>query len=516
MQQMLIYASVELNNHRDIIDSAWEGLSPDDGRPTPTMNDIANDFGRAYMNEARQESQELFSKMLAVVTPGEDDDIEEGSGLLADHIFAELMADQQFTYIGHWLDFTTFHWAENRLALVNMGCMAHPAAPLIEAWRRLTDIDRRETGIMPQSVLPLGTIKEPPPNLAHLWKLDTQPALGYESETLAYLTGFAPAPRSALVPALPLYMYDSAGGKSLKQGRGAPLSLRLWVEMMLAVPQQRRVFGANTLTLTLRELRDWLWPNGWPSRRDALPRLQLAMFQADQLRIEIPYGKGRTLYRAVSFRGLLPNDAGLDDVIIVDVHPPESSSSGALVHKPSLRALGVKSALEYRAELGLAYLWDKYGSRKGTFEQHMRPVVKRDPRGFMIDSDGKALLERNGKPSALNNHPRAVPILDNSGNLQYERNPRADCYPVLSNDDIVRLCFPDDLPSSASKSAHRQRLYNARQALQGMQEAGYCIIEEDQYTQDGLEGWRILPPAGWGVHYSYERATFEALVGVSG
>ena len=189
----------------------------------PTMNDIANDFGRAYMNEARQESQELFSKMLIVVNPGGFDDIEEASSLVADQLFVQLMIEEQFTYIGYWLDFTTFHWAENRLALVNLGCTAHPAAPLIEAWRRLTDIDRRETGIMPQSVLPLGTIKEPPPNLAHLWKLDTQPALGYESETLAYLTGFAPAPRSVLVPALPLYMYDSAGGKSLKQGRGRPL-----------------------------------------------------------------------------------------------------------------------------------------------------------------------------------------------------------------------------------------------------------------------------------------------------
>ena len=115
MQQMLIYASAELNNHREIIDSTWHGLSPDDGRPTPTMNDIANDFGRAYMNEARQESHELFSKMLAVVNPSEGEDIEEVSSQLADHIFAELMADEQFTYIGYWLDFTTFHWAENRL-----------------------------------------------------------------------------------------------------------------------------------------------------------------------------------------------------------------------------------------------------------------------------------------------------------------------------------------------------------------------------------------------------------------
>ena len=118
----------------------------------------------------------------------------------------------------------------------------------------------------------------------------------------------------------------------------------------------------------------------------------------------------------------------------------------------------------------------------------MRPVVKRDPRGFMIDRDGNAKLERNGKPSALNNNPRAVPILDDSGNMQYERNPRADRYPVLSNDDIVRLCFPDDLPSSASKSAHRQRLYNARQALQECRKLGTASSKR---TSTHWTDWKV-------------------------
>ena len=45
--------------------------------------------------------------------------------------------------------------------------------------------------------------------------------------------------------------------------------------------------------------------------------------------------------------------------------PPGVNDRGPLVYRPALRELGQKSALRYRAYLGLCYLWDRHGATRG-------------------------------------------------------------------------------------------------------------------------------------------------------
>ena len=78
-----------------------------------------------------------------------------------------------------------------------------------------------------------------------------------------------------------LELSDWRGIPTMARGRGAPLDLRLAVAACLLMPHASRA-SRGRLTVTVRELRDFLFPNGWERRRDwprtlgrALPGQQL-------------------------------------------------------------------------------------------------------------------------------------------------------------------------------------------------------------------------------------------------
>ena len=71
----------------------------------------------------------------------------------------------------------------------------------------------------------------------------------------------------------------------------------------------------------------------------------------------------------------------------------------------------------------------------------------------------------NGKPASDGNPPT------------FERNPAADRVPELGPDDLIRLCFDDDLGG-----------FESRKALAEMEAAGHVVIERDG------AGWRIIEP----------------------
>lgn len=80
----------------------------------------------------------------------------------------------------------------------------------------------------------------------------------------------------------------------------------------------------------------------------------------------------------------------------------------------------------------------------------------------------------NGKPASDGNPPT------------FERNPAADRVPELGPDDLIRLCFDDDL--GGASGTLRKRLFEARKALAEMEAAGHVVIERDG------AGWRIIEP----------------------
>ena len=85
-----------------------------------------------------------------------------------------------------------------------------------------------------------------------------------------------PTPEGPRVPLLELS--DWRGVPTMAKGRGAPLDLRLAVGACVLTPHAARA-ARGRLVVTVRELRDFLFPNGWERRRD-WPRIREALFRA--------------------------------------------------------------------------------------------------------------------------------------------------------------------------------------------------------------------------------------------
>jgi len=384
----------------------------------------------------------------------------------------------------------------------------HPLAMLIEGWMndRPVEPDKRATAIMPNATRVTG-ITVLPADDCTLFDLDTwvptTEAIGAQDQ--AVLPGLKPG--SSLIPALPLYLYDGTGAPIYQGGGGAALPLRIWVEVVTAVRIEDRERGRSIpIPYTLREMIATQWPDGW-QRNNQMPRLRRGMADVDRLRftVQLP-GGGRTSWRAVGWTGIYPHDARLDDVAIAHVILPPGSSHGPKIHKPTLRRLGVKSAAQYRAALGMAYhWWDR--AIKGRYILPYRKQLLRDRYGNPAKADGRAILDGSGRPiqklmigngEKRRPHPDLVWIdeQDNYAPFEYaaeEKNPAAwglegkKGYPIIRGDDLIRL-----FDSKVKKGIQRRKqLSNSRRNLATMEKEGLCVIE------DMDDGYRIMPPPWW-------------------
>ena len=166
-------------------------------------------------------------------------------------------------------------------------------------------------------------------------------------------------PRTAQTTTAPwIALFDSLGGNSMAKGRGAPLELRLWIEALAwATPAARNGHLIN-VPMTLRQLRDALWPHGWHRGRQ-LPRLRDAMRRINSLgflQITRDHEWAPILWRTLPTPG-----AGLDATMLLQVQlpPVERAGLGAPFNRNILRRLGLTAAPQYRAYLGLVELWDR-------------------------------------------------------------------------------------------------------------------------------------------------------------
>lgn len=281
----------------------------------------------------------------------------------------------------------------------------------------------------------------------------------------------------------------------MTQGRGAPLALRLFVEAVLTVPRDQRS-GVTRIALTLRDWRDWLWANGGVSLAKAWPRLKRALVLVHNARIPWHDADVGGLWSAVRVVNVPRGAVCLDDHLVFDVELPPGSDRGPWVNRPRLRLWGMHSAPAYRAMLGLATLWNTYGTtrvkRRGrmvtTRIRATRPTVRRDDAGQVLDARGQVLTGRGGYPVRSNWDSRAV----RTGTR--ERNPAADRYPVLSDDDLIRLCYAAVLPEAHKRGEQRKR---SRAVLDTLEAARDVVIERDAGGAGGCRGWRILPGPPW-------------------
>ena len=157
-------------------------------------------------------------------------------------------------------------WSEKKLGEKAGKGVKNPLAPLLWAWRHGTTEPERRTGKILSNSLRFAQ----PMQGSLSFRSDEIPLLGQQQpqpQVQRELSGLE-RPESLIIPVLPLKV---AGVSTV--GRGAGITPRLWFGAQLGLPINRRDGREVRIRFTLREVVEWLWPNGWKPSRN-LPQLQ--------------------------------------------------------------------------------------------------------------------------------------------------------------------------------------------------------------------------------------------------
>ena len=250
---------------------------------------------------------------------------------------------------------------------------------------------------------------------------DVPPA---QPERQLLLPAMSPPDRPTIGTAPWLELFDRLGGQSMQRGTGAPPALRLWIEALAWASPAARNGRLGAIPLTVRDLRDALWPNGW-NRGKQLPGLIRACQQINSLGwIRIPELRSR--YAPVLFRQWPDYDARLTDTVLLEVQLPSvvGAGAGAAFDRPTLRILGLRSAPEYRAYLGLIDLWDRYGRRGGTAPGRFLPALEPAQRRRLVFGDDSTASTASTLRTRQQDADRAIENLDAQGVI--ELRPASD------------------------------------------------------------------------------------------
>ena len=361
----------------------------------------------------------------------------------------------------------------------------HPLGPLVAAWQgrpKPVEPDRRTNAIMPAPFAIVRNVRSEHGqliggllggNFASSLEQDAQ------SDMFSNLPGFEPHATN-VVPSLPLVLFDASGGVSTARGRGAPLALRLWIECILSVPREARSPHAPArLAVRLDDLISALWPNGWTGPGRDGPKLMEALHRVDSACIRWPGGA----WRAVSVTNR-PDMSDRGAPVVFDVSLPPGSEAGPMVHRPTLRKYGVRSAPAYRVSLGLAYLWNERLTYRSRRLPPRIPVVRRNDAGYVVDAK-REVLYKDGRPVTHWNHPRAVRTGEEVRNPEYQR------LPWLEPQDLIALGAAE--ADARTKQARYAALKQVRKAIRDMADVGDIVLVEDG------ERMRIEPPDNWGI-----------------
>ena len=241
--------------------------------------------------------------------------------------------------------------------------------------------------------------------------------------------------------ALPLEIWRIGEGREVSPGRGLPVSQRLFIGALVTTKQVDR-HGINILdlTLTLRDVKELLYPNSRPNNTQFWATFLRAVEDLERMpRIPIyrPETKTTGLRRVLYVPEIPSSPTELDGHVIIRIDLPTGSRNGPMLPRDWL-GWAAKDAPAARLLINLAAHWHNPG-------QSIRPTGRR--------TDG---LGRMWLGSA---------------------NP--EDYPEVSDDNLVTWAFP-----TAANKNRRRTLHQARQTLAELERAGAVVIE----------GQKILPP----------------------
>ena len=443
----------------ELATACWRKLHPNspESPRIPTADQLLTDIDAEYMAVARQEYRAHFNQATILaftqVTGVLDTDASIGE--------AELPSTHELDEIAARLDLDAIHaiWETAREAS-DEEPPKHPIAPLITAWQSRTEPESRHTGIYPGSFSVARTSALP------LWAdLDIQAGETPPSElvpTTAYLPGLQPtAPQLAAYPALREYDPNTGELKDYRRTRGntpAPMQERLFLEMILSVKREDRARSIHH-EVTVRNLRDWMYPNGWARGRN-WPMIYEALRELPLAGFEIGDGFFFPIQGLVWLPRGIPT---LDSKVVIAMSFPDQSASGPLMFRPATQALGLKSDALWRTFVQLQAQWSA-----GAYPSHKRGR-QRIPSGY-VRADSEARVR----------------------------------YRVFVPDELVRMWHGAELPHDLNPNTLRSMRQRARDAFDTLEELGLCQIEKDVTDKEGRKGWRIMPPTGWGPNFDID------------
>ena len=148
-----------------------------------------------------------------------------------------------------------------------------------------------------------------------------------------------------------LDLFDRAGGQSMRQGRGAPWDMRLFIGALLHLPIAQRDGQWHRLNLPTEEVVEWLHPDGWINRTRDWQRLPDALFRMNR---ELGFVEIEGLgYVQIVGATIIPKTPS-DPVVEFTVRIPKTAAYGARLDWQRLCRYGQVSAALYRAYLSAA------------------------------------------------------------------------------------------------------------------------------------------------------------------
>ena len=241
----------------------------------------------------------------------------------------------------------------------------------------------------------------------------------------------------------------------MRQGRGAPWDMRLFVGAMLHTPIAKRDGQWHSLKLGTAEVIDWLHPNGWPNRARDWEQLPTALFRMNkELSFVAIEGLGYVQIIGATIIPKTPEDPHVEFIVRL----PQTTAHGARIDWPTLCKYG--EAL--RRPLPRLFIRGRIHAPERT---HGQPITQKI---------GKPLLSKDGKPSRRK-----------GGQLQRSKteaipNPSSRYVRGLTEGELVQM-----IGMNPENKNHRRM---TRAVFEQLNNDGVIDLEQDGKV------WRIFGP----------------------
>lgn len=385
----------------------------------------------------------------------------------------------------------------------------HTLAPLAQAWAKAVHKTFKPNG---KKHLPPGLINTSiiissiasddeinatlPPNPQHQERQATMPCFIDRGEG------------SMLIPNVPTALFDRLGSALTRRGGGAPWETRIFFELMTGLAFYHRQ-DPQILLITIRQLISCLLPPTLDGPKRAWRQdLNLPLARAIKVMNTWDFLVGTERVQLANGRKFPGPNSPPDTELEFSVHLhllPNANKGGPRIDMAIQREYGVNSAPAFRANLTLAYFWDKRNylewKRKGGKGKVHRifdtaPGILRDKHGDPIDIRGEVILDRAGNPTNNPFDHRAVP----QHHAPRVRHPNADHIPMLDHVDKYRLCWNQSL-NGIPRPLIKSRIHDTDRALRLMADhprSNITLEWENAERKTGrvrvLEKWKPTPP----------------------